>query len=93
MPSETVAQCSKTYGGALEKQGARETAEKTSTTNIDSNIETFGTDASWYNKVEDEQKTNKEADGAHSADGGAWNKHVQLSRGASPDTNLATHDK
>ena len=68
-------------------------ADTTSMTNTNTNIETVGTDASWNNKVEDEQKTNKEADGAHSADGGEWNKHVQLSRGASPDTNLATHDK
>ena len=61
--------------------------DKTSTTNIDSNINNVGTDASWNNKVE-AQKTNKEADASHSADGDAWNEHVLLPKGASPDTNL-----
>jgi hypothetical protein len=58
--SETLAQCSKAYGGILEKQREMESADKTSTTNNDSHIETVGTVASWNNKGEDEQKRKKE---------------------------------
>ena len=50
VPSETVSQCSKAYVGALERQREVESANKTNTTNNDSNIETVGTDTSWSNK-------------------------------------------
>ena len=53
VPSETVAHCSEAYGGALERQKEVESADKTSTTNNDSNIQTVGTDASWSDTCED----------------------------------------
>ena len=45
-----------------------ESADKTSKTDNDSNIQTVGTDASWSDKGEDEQKRPEGADTAHVAD-------------------------
>ena len=55
----------------MEKQREVDSTDKTSTTNNNSNIETVGTDASWNNKGEDEQKRTKGADATHVADGDA----------------------
>ena len=91
VPSKAVTQCDKAYGGGLEKRREMKSENKTSITNIKSNINAVGTDASWNNKVE-AQKINKEADASYSAGGDASNEQVLLPKRASPATNFATHD-
>ena len=70
-----------------------ESADKTSTTDDVSNIQTVDTDASWSDKGEVEQRRTRGADAAHVADGNAWDKHVLLPSRVSLVANLATHEE
>ena len=90
MPSETVAQSGEAYGGTLERKREIDPADKTSTTDNNSIIETISTTTSWSDKGEDEQRRTRGSDAAHAADGDVWDNHALLLSRASLAANLAT---
>ena len=92
-PAQRVAHCSEAHGGALKRQKDMESADKTSTTDDDSNVQTVGTDAGWSDKDEDDQGRTRAANAARAADGDAWDKHALLPSKASLAANLATREE
>ena len=92
-PAQRVSNYSKAYGGTLERQKDVESADKTSTTDDDNNVQTVGTDASWSDKVENAQGRTRAADTARAADRDVWDNHALLSSKASLAANLVTHEE
>ena len=88
-PAQCVAQCSKAYGGALERWKDMESADETSTTDNGTNIQTVGTNTGWSDSNEDGQGITRSADAAHAAEGDVWDKQAMLSSKASLVPNLA----